>query len=185
MQAGKVVFEGQTSGGLQVLVRYPVPGDVNMMREFINSLSRERTFILFQGEQFSLDDEEQYVAETLDKIARREAVHLLAFSGDVLIGSSSIALNTGVSRHVGSFGIVIAQGFRGKGAGAMLMDTLISEAVAQLPGLKMITLQVFGNNATAMHLYRKLGFAEYGRLPGGILHRDQYVDEVHMVRVVS
>ncbi len=185
MPAGTVVLDGQTSGGLPVLVRYPVPGDANVMWEFINTLSRERTFILFQGEQLSLDDEEKYVAETLDKIARREAVHLLAFSGGTLIGSSSIALCTGVSRHVGNFGIVIAQGYRGKGVGAMLMDTMISEAIAQLPGLKMITLQVFGNNATAIHLYRKLGFVEYGRLPGGILHRDQFVDEVHMVRVVS
>jgi RimJ/RimL family protein N-acetyltransferase len=185
MQAGRVVLEGQTSGGLPVLVRYPVPGDVNVMWEFINTLSSERTFILFQGEQLSLDDEEQYVRGMLDKIARQEAVHLLALSGDVLIGSSSIALNAGVSRHVGNFGIVIAQDFRGKGVGAMLMDAMISEAVAQLPGLKMVTLQVFGNNGTAMHLYRKLGFVEYGKLPGGILHRDQYVDEVHMVLIVS
>ena len=185
MQAGKVVFEGQTSGGLQVLVRYPAPGDVKAMWEFINTLSRERTFILFQGEQLSLDDEEQYVAGMLDRIARREAVHLLALSGDTLIGSSSIALNTGVSRHVGDFGIVIAQGYRGRGVGTVLMEAVIREARAQLPNLKMVTLEVFGNNATAMHLYQKQGFVEYGRLPGGILHRDQYVDAVHMVRDVS
>jgi RimJ/RimL family protein N-acetyltransferase len=183
MQAGKVIFEGQTSGSLHVLVRYPAFGDVKALWKFINTLSSERTFILFQGEQLSLDDEEKYVAGTLDKIARQESVQLLAFSGDALIGSSKITLNTGVSRHVGGFGITIAQGYRGRGVGTVLMETVIDEAVARLPNLKMITLQVFGNNTVAMSLYKKLGFVEYGRLPGGILHRDQYVDEVHMYKV--
>jgi ribosomal protein S18 acetylase RimI-like enzyme len=168
-----------------VLLRYPKSSDVEAMRDFINTLSRERTFILFQGEQLSLEEEQQYVARKLEQIARNEAVQLLAFSGENLIGSSDITMLSGVEQHVGVFGLVIADGFRGQGLGRLLMETVISEAIAHLPSMKIIKLDVFGNNPIAIRLYEKLGFREYGRLPGGVLHREQFVDHVFMYRNVA
>ena len=65
------------------------------------------------------------------------------------------------------------------------METVISKCIASLPRLKIITLSVFGNNTIAFELYKKLGFTEYGRLPGAILHREQFVDHVYMYRNVE
>jgi RimJ/RimL family protein N-acetyltransferase len=185
MHEERVVFEGQSAKGLPLLLRYPISSDVEAMRDFINTLSRERTFIVFQGEQLSLEEEQQYVARKLEQIARNEAIQLLAFSEEKLIGSSDITLSSGVDAHVGAFGLVIADGFRGQGIGKLLMESVVSEAIANLPRLKIITLGVFGNNAIAIDLYEKLGFTEYGRLPGAVLHREQFVDHVYMYRNIE
>ncbi|MBZ0284757.1 MAG: GNAT family N-acetyltransferase, partial [Anaerolineae bacterium] len=59
------------------------------------------------------------------------------------------------------------------------------EAVANLPGLRVVSLWVFGDNEIGQNLYRKLGYVEYGRLPGGVLHRGAYVDMVFMAKTVN
>ena len=92
-------YEGKTAKGLPLLLRYPKSGDAEIMRDFINTLSRERTFIVFQGEQLSLEEEQQYVTRKLSKSQLpNEATQLLALSGETLIGSSNITLSSGVER---------------------------------------------------------------------------------------
>ncbi len=181
MHQGKVVFEGNTAKGQSVLIRYPVQDDLQAVWEFINALSAEKTFILFQGEQLSLEDEKQYLDNCLKQIAEGTRVQLLVFSGEKLIGNAEITRYGGVQRHIGGLGIAVADGYRGGGVGELLMKLLIEEAAATFTGLQMVILEVFGNNTVAMNLYRKLGFVEYGRLPNGIIHRDQLVDAVLMV----
>jgi ribosomal protein S18 acetylase RimI-like enzyme len=177
------LFEGQTIKGAHVVLRYPERGDLRALWEFINSLSKEQTFLLVQGEEISLQDEEHYLTRQIDSIARNQAVQVLALSKGALIGNADISLLDGGSQqHVGGLGIAVSQEFRGQGIGRLLMETVISEATRHLPGLQMITLQVFGNNSTAIALYKSLGFTEYGRLPRGFKHRGKYVDDVYMVK---
>jgi len=181
---GQVVFEGKTAKGTPVLIRYPRRDDLHAVLEFINKLSAEKTFILLQGEQISLEDETRYLDTALKQIADGERVQLSAFSGDNLIGNADISMIRGPKRHIGDLGLVIADGYRGVGVGTLLMEQLIKEATARIERMQMIILEVFGNNPIAMNLYRKLGFVEYGRLPDGIIHREQLVDAVLMVKTL-
>lgn len=61
MVDGKIVFQGQTKTGKNIIIRYPLMSDVNQMRDFMNTVSKEQTFIRFQGEQLSLEEEENYL----------------------------------------------------------------------------------------------------------------------------
>ena len=65
------------------------------------------------------------------------------------------------------------------------MELVISESVKNITKLKIIELEVFGNNPIAKKLYEKFGFIEFGRLPDGIKHRDKYVDAVLMYKKVK
>jgi ribosomal protein S18 acetylase RimI-like enzyme len=182
----RLVFEGKTPKGAEVLLRYPEPGDLRALWEFINALSREQTYLLLQGEEISWEDEQHYLNRQLEAIGHNQAVQLLAFTDGRLIGNVDVSVGDGLSqKHVGGLGIAVAQEARGMGVGRLLMETVISEAANNLPGLQMITLQVFGNNATAIALYESLGFREFGRLPRAYKHRDQYVDGVYMVKPLS
>jgi RimJ/RimL family protein N-acetyltransferase len=181
---GKVVFEGATAKGLNVLLRYPQPGDAPALLDYINFMSREQTYILFQGEQLTLEDELHYLDARLAAIRVGSGVQVLAFSDGALAGNAGIEIKWGTNRHVGELGISVAQAFRGQGVGELLMNTVINEAITHLEPLKLITLEVFGNNVAAINLYQKVGFIEFGRLPGGRLHRGQYVDNVYMYKPV-
>ena len=175
-------FETTTHKGLAVTLRGPRIDDVAILCGFINTLSRERTYLVIQDVEISLEAEQQYVERMLKQIEQRQRVQVLAFAGNQLIGNTEITLSDGAADHVGELGIAVAQPYRGQGVGEVLMRAVHDEAVARLPGLKLVTLTVFGNNPAAISLYRKLGYTEYGRLPGGFRHRDQYVERVYMVR---
>lgn len=181
---GKIIFEGKTAKGLDVSLRYPKSGDAPILLDFINKLSREQTYILFQGEQLTLEDEEHYLEGRLAAIEAGTGVQLAAFSNGLLAGNAGIDIRWGTSRHTGELGIAVAQSFRGQRVGELLLNAIINEAITHLPQLKIITLEVFGNNPIAMNLYAKVGFVEFGRLPGGRLHRGQYVDNVYMYKRV-
>lgn len=183
--SGKIITTTITSKGLDVTLRYPQSGDVHALWEFINTLSREQTFLYIQNIEISMEYEEQYVARILKQIAERQAVQVLAFHDRTLIGNADIALNGGAANHTASLGIAVAAPYRGQGVGELLMQTVYDQAVERLPGMRMVILSVFGNNPAAIHLYHKMGYVEYGRLLGGFRHREQYVDRVEMVKFVE
>jgi ribosomal protein S18 acetylase RimI-like enzyme len=180
----RIVAELRTPHGDEIVIRYPAAEDCEAMWEYINALSAERTFLTVQGEAVSLDDERAYVQRQLERIERREEVQLGVWCGGKLAGLSNVGLKANVSAHVGVFGIAIARPFRGRGIGSLLMRAIWDEAKKELPQLRVVTLEGFGNNPLAKAMYEKFGFVEYGRLPEGVVHRGQYVDSVWMYRNV-
>lgn len=181
---GKVVFEGKSEKGKHILVRYPTRDDASEMCEYINTLSKERTFIRFQGEEVSLERETKFLNSQLQRIAKKESVQLHVFSGGKIIGISEIDMKDKISKHIGEFGISIAKEFRREGIGSLLMKLVIDEAVKNIPQLEIITLGVFSNNPLARDMYKKFGFFEYGSLPDGVKLGDKYVDHIYMYKKV-
>ena len=64
----------------------------------------------------------------------------------------------------------------GRGVGRALTAALIADA--REAGIEVLTLDARGDNANALHLYRSLGFSEYGRLPGFVAVGDRRYDKV-------
>lgn len=182
MEERGIVLTTKTTRGNNLVIRYPVIADLEKLHEFINALSREKTFINFQGEEISLADERTYLQTLLARIERREQVQLYAWCGDCLSGSCGIKLKTQVAAHVGVFGLAVARASRRQGIGSLLMESVLREAQEQIPALRLVTLEVFGNNPVARALYEKHDFVEYGRLPGGVFHRGQHVVDVLMYK---
>ncbi|HKA98925.1 MAG TPA: N-acetyltransferase [Streptosporangiaceae bacterium] len=58
--------------------------------------------------------------------------------------------------------VAVASHAQGRGVGRALTRALIASARAA--GVEVLTLDVRGDNAGALHLYRSLGFTQYGRL---------------------
>lgn len=59
--------------------------------------------------------------------------------------------------------IAVDAAAQGRGVGRALTAALISDA--HEAGIEVLTLDARGDNTNALHLYRSLGFTEYGRLP--------------------
>lgn len=184
MKPGTIVFQGKSKSGREIIFRYPTKNDLHILRDYINTLSKEKTFIIFQGEHVSLEEEKKYLDTQLKTITENKAVQLLAFSDGKLVGNTQINLQSKAVKHIGVFGISLAKEFRGEGIGTLLMEKLIIEAKQHLKGLKIITLECFGNNEIARKLYKKMGFIEFGNLPKGIIYRDTPVDHVYMFKEV-
>lgn len=180
----KVVFEGKTESGEDLVIRYIERDDGRAVLRYINELSFERTFVRMQGEQLSLEEEQKYVDGQVNRINNKESAHLLAFVSGKLVGVSSIDMRDKVEKHVGLFGISVAKDFRGQGIGKLLMDSVISESMDNIPRLRLILLSVHAANSVAIEMYKDAGFVEYGKLPEGLFYKDNYVDELFMYKKV-
>ncbi|MBI2086047.1 GNAT family N-acetyltransferase [Candidatus Daviesbacteria bacterium] len=167
-----------------ITFRYPTKNDLKAVWEYINTISKEQTFILFQGEEITWEMEAKWLEGELKKIIDKKSVQIFAFAGDKLIGVSGITMKDRAEKHIGVFGITLAKNFRNKGIGKTLMEKVLKEAKKNLTGLKIIDLGVFGDNPIAKSLYEKRGFVEYGRLPKGILHKGKFVDHIYMYKEI-
>ncbi|MDQ3008947.1 MAG: GNAT family N-acetyltransferase [bacterium] len=185
IETGAVITTFTTKNGSTATLRYPSLSDAPALLEFINTVSQEDSFIRFSGEQQTLQEEEEYVRSELEQIKNGDAVKIFCFVDSTLAGVCDIHRDVAFKKrklHVGFQGIIIAKGFRGQGIGQELMSATIAEAQQHIPGLKHIRLECFSTNTAALALYAKLGFVEVGRLPGELLHRGQYIDEVVLIK---
>ena len=84
-------------------------------------------------------------------------------------------------RHRAEFGISIDRRFWGLGIGRALTDACIE--CARAAGYEQIELNVVAENETAIALYQKAGFAEYGRNPRGFKSRVSGYQELISMRL--
>ncbi|MBI2600157.1 GNAT family N-acetyltransferase [Candidatus Daviesbacteria bacterium] len=183
--AAKIIDAFQLKDGRKITFRYPLSGDIFLMTKYINALSKEKTFIRFQGEVIPLEEERKYLEKQLERISKKQTVQLVAICNQQIVGISAIDLRDRVEQHIGIFGITLAKGFRGQGLGHKLMQAVIKEGIKKLPQLKLVTLEVYDINNIARSLYKSMGFKEYGCLPKGLKYKGKYFDRILMFRKVK
>lgn len=179
----QVVKTFTTKKGEEATIQYPTLADLEKMTAYINTLSKEDTFVTFSGEQISLEEEKEFLTKTLKQIDARDKVFLCCFLGTELVGVSNVDRNVENrkrARHIGKFGLSVASSFRGEGIGLELARATIEEARVKMPNLRMIELEVYDINKTAKSLYKKLGFVEVGTMPEAILYKGKYVGDTIM-----
>lgn len=181
----KVVDKFKLKDTREIVFRYPKIGDAGAMLDYINTLSKEKTFIRFQGEQLTLDFEIKRLTDLLKKIENKLAVQVLVFCNSKIVGISDLIMHEGATKHTGGFGITLAKEFRNKGIGKKLMTAVINEAIKNIKEIKIIFLSCFSDNTVALNLYKSMGFVEFGKLPEGIMHQDHFDDHIYMFKKVT
>jgi hypothetical protein len=75
------VKEGTAKDGTKFLIRSPEVGDVESVWKYINRLSKEKTFIRFQGEELTIKQEEEFIAKSLKEREEGKGVMLFLIVG--------------------------------------------------------------------------------------------------------
>ena len=125
------------------------------------------------------------VEERRERLAHRapEAHSLVAEMEGRVVGSLGLQVETGPRRrHCASIGMGVHDDFQGRGAGSALMAAMIDLADNWL-GIHRIELSVYTDNAPAVHLYEKFGFAIEGTARQFALRGGAYVDAYYMARL--
>ena len=183
MKPGKIIHTFSSRDGRKVVLRTPTWNDLDELLALINSLVEEGANISID-ERITREEEIDWLSKTLTLLEKDEAFYVVAeVNGRVVSNSELRWKRTGHDRHVGSIGIVIADGFRGLGIGTEMMRVLIEQA--RETGLKVLTLSVYANNERAKHLYERVGFIEVGRIPKKFLKDGEYIDDIVMTRMLE
>lgn len=157
--------------------------DTAILLDYINTLSKEQTYIMYQGRQLTYETEEKYIEQFVRDVEMGNAVKILAMKGDHLVGVADATRSVYETEpHVCTFGIMLKKEWRGKGIGSLLMDKTLEAIVTHMTGITIIRLGVFGNNPIAERMYRNKGFIQYGVLPKGLKHKGEEVDHIFMYK---
>jgi RimJ/RimL family protein N-acetyltransferase len=108
---------------------------------------------------------------------------LLATAGEEVIGSLGFQAGTFArTGHAGTFGLAVANPWRGVGVGSAMLERLIAWG-KEHPEIERIGMEVFETNPGAIRLYRRFGFQEEGRRRAAIRLGDRRVDTIQLALV--
>jgi L-phenylalanine/L-methionine N-acetyltransferase len=99
-----------------------------------------------------------------------------------VVGLAGLEVGQGRRRHTGYLGMFVHDDYQGRGIGSALMAVLVDLAENWL-GLVRLELEVYTDNAAAIHLYEKFGFAVEGTKRKYALRQGSYVDAYVMARL--
>jgi RimJ/RimL family protein N-acetyltransferase len=174
----------KTSDGKSITLRPLRRGDLDALLSFVNGLVREkkknRELAVVSFERtMTRANEKAFLDKTLLNLAKRRGVSVAAFDRDRLVGHCDIAGRASSDeRHTGMLGIIVADGYRGVGLGEEMVGMALAQA-SKL-GIWAIELEVFATNASARHIYEKLGFRTFGTIPKKVIRDGKFIDVVGM-----
>lgn len=166
-------------------VRCAEEADAAALLRLIARLGDEPKFSVFERDEFTVTVERQRekIREFLEAPG---CLMLVAEENGTLVGEINFhSPERRRLRHRGEVGLSVAQEWRGRGVGRVMLEAVIGWCTAH-PVIEKINLKVFAINERAIALYRSLGFAEEGRrvreirLPSG-----QFSDDILMALFVK
>ena len=183
MNSKDFIYKRKIKDGGILLVCLMRKSDLKDLLKYANELSREKTFVLFQGEKVTLKQERRFVESHIRAMKQKAGISLLVFLDKELVGITEISSKkNSVLRHIGELGISVHRDARGKGIGLLLMRLIIQETKKRLPHIKILILNVFGENVIAQKLYKKVGFHKFGQLPKGVRHHGKFDSLIYMYK---
>ena len=116
--------------------------------------------------------------------ASEDFINLVAVVDDRVVGMLGLQTfqNRPRRRHVGRIGISVAGDWQGKGVGTALMAAVVDLADNWL-NLTRLELEVYADNAAAIHLYERFGFSYEGTLRQHAFRNGKYIDSNMMGRL--
>ncbi len=105
-----------------------------------------------------------------------------AARGGGLVGVAALDRERGgnVRHRAGITAVYVTPAARRRGLAGALLHRLVQEAAVQ--GVLQVELHVASDNAAAIALYEKAGFARHGLIPRALLVQGRFIDELLMVR---
>jgi len=179
MRSGTLLRQFKAGDGTEVKLRTPRWEDLDDLLDFINGLVDEEAMIAV-NQKHTRESETDWLARSLTNLEKDKHIAIVAEADGRVVGSCELNPRPGRMSHVASLGISVKDGYREKGIGQEMMREL--EKQAPKLGLESIYLEVFSTNDRAIHVYRKMGYVETGRIPACIKYRGGYVDSVIMTK---
>ncbi|MBN2335595.1 N-acetyltransferase [Candidatus Bathyarchaeota archaeon] len=173
--------EFTSKNGLKVVLRPPSWSDLDDLFELQSELIDEEAMI--GGDKKNTRDQQvDRHAEMMKDVETGRSAKVIAEVDGRAVGQANARKRGGRLRHTAGVGVFVKKEYRGQGIGSEMMREL--ERQAATLDAEILYLEVYGISP-AVELYRRLGYVEYGRLPGGIKYRGEYVDCVSMYKTVD
>ena len=166
--------------GRECRLRNGTENDAQEVLDVFNLTHAETDYLLTYPDEnsFTVEQEGEFLKA---KTESSNEIEIIAVVDGKIAGTAGIDAvgNKYKTKHRAEFGIGIAKEFWGLGLGRALTEACIE--CAKEAGYTQLELDVVSDNASAISLYKKVGFVEYGRNPKGFNSRiSGYQELVYM-----
>lgn len=166
--------------GRKYCLRNGMENDAHEVLDVFNLTHAETDYLLTYPDEnsFTVEQEGAFLKA---KTESSNEIEIVAVVDGKIAGTAGIDAvgNKYKTKHRAEFGIGIAKEFWGLGLGRALTEACIE--CAKEAGYTQLELDVVSDNASAISLYKKVGFVEYGRNPKGFNSRiSGYQELVYM-----
>ena len=179
MNYNKVIM---LKNGMECCLRNGMESDGQAVFDNFNLTHGETDYLLTYPDEnwFDVVQESQFLIENSE---RKNEIEIVAVVNNVVVGTAGIeAVGKKYKiRHRAEFGISVAKEFWGLGIGQALTTACIE--CAKVAGYVQLELNVVADNVSALSIYKKAGFVEYGRNPKGFHSRLAGFQEVIYMRL--
>ncbi len=150
-------------GGRQLTIRDARAADAAAVIEYVKRVAGESDNLTFGAEEFKVTLEQE-----VEIIEQHFAADNMVFLIGLIDGEVAAMLNfqggtKRRTRHSGEFGISVRESFWGQGVATAMLQALLGWAKGT-GVVRKINLRVRTDNQSAIHVYKKLGFTEVGRI---------------------
>lgn len=156
--------------GRECRLRNGTENDAQEVLDVFNLTHAETDYLLTYPDEnsFTVEQEGAFLKA---KTESSNEIEIIAVVDGKIAGTAGIDAvgNKYKTKHRAEFGIGIAKEFWGLGLGRALTEACIE--CAKEAGYTQLELDVVSDNASAISLYKKVGFVEYGRNPKGFNSR--------------
>lgn len=168
--------------GQTAILRNGLASDGAAVLANFNLTHEETDFLLTYPDESTLNavQESEFLEKKTESI---NEIEIIALVGDQVAGMAGIDVIGGTYklRHRAEFGISIAKEYWGLGLGKAMTKACIK--CAKEAGYAQLELNVVADNQSAIRLYEKMGFVEYGRNPKGFRSRRSGYQELIYMRL--
>lgn len=170
--------------GRACILKSPEPREAAEMLDYLKGISAETYFMVRYPDEVTMTLEEE--KEFLERhLTSGNSFMLAAYLEGRLAGNIAVngVASTRKMCHRASLGIAVRKDYWGLGIGGVLIESALH--YARELGYEQLELGVFDDNGRARHLYRKLGFEEWGVTKRAFRLEDgSYRDEIMMGRLL-
>lgn len=156
--------------GRECCLRNGTENDAQEVLDVFNLTHAETDYLLTYPDEnsFTVEQEGAFLKA---KTESSNEIEIVAVVDGKIAGTAGIDVvgNKYKTKHRAEFGIGIVKEFWGLGLGRALTEACIE--CAEEAGYTQLELDVVSDNASAISLYKKVGFVEYGRNPKGFNSR--------------
>ena len=157
-------------------IRSAVPEDAAGIVAVIAVVAAERIHSAIER-AWTVEQERRYV----ESLSPPEVIHVAVDDTGRIVGLQALSLWSSTltsMAHVGQIGTFILPAWRSRGIGRQLWDVTLP--FARRAGYRKLLIQVRASNTPAYGFYRRLGFADCGRLTRQVVIDGVEDDEVLM-----
>jgi ribosomal protein S18 acetylase RimI-like enzyme len=168
----------------QVALRPTRPEDAQaIINHLIAIASEPDVYVSYSAEEANVPVEKE--AERIRKDMEVGNLCLVAESESLVVGEFCCRRDHAFAftRHTAVLGMSVKSGYRNQGIGTRFMEGAIHWAAEH--DVVRLELEVYADNAPAIHLYKKFGFEVEGLKKKYAYQRGRYYDSLIMARLCS